>query len=220
MNSANLVMSQVKKNQIRMVLDRGYVISEEEEKMLDMEPIDLYVATTGYSKMDRIYKKKDDPDSELGVFYRFKDNIYVPIEYIQDVIDAIHQGLKSVILILNGNLSPPAKDNLDKMLTCKVQLWMQSDLYANPTENIYTPKHQVLSKEEEDALIRATIEIKGDTITHAERTRAKNMLPQMHHSDIIRKWYAFSHGSIIKCICDYSVLHAAEKCTAKYRVVM
>lgn len=218
MTHLKTILSEVKRHQIQMMDDRGYLIPDHERKMLKMEPYDLYVATLAYTKLDYTYSKEDDPSSKMGVFYRTKGNIYVQVEAIQDLLEKMHAGLKSMLLILNGKLSPTARAYLDRMITCKMQVWMESDLYVNPTKHCMTPKHRLLTREEEDRVIRGLVKT-SNPITSEERTLGKSKLSKLPYSDIIRKWYGFPQGSIIAVLCDYLMLCGAEQFAPKYRVV-
>lgn len=211
-------MSDVKKHQIEMIADRGYQIPDHEKEMLLMNDMDVCIATLAYTQMDYTYTKEGDAGSEIGVFYRKKGNIYVQVDAIQDLLEEIDAGLKYMVVILDGRLSPTARDSLDRMLTCKVQVWMEDELYANPTKHVMTPKHVLLSSESEDLLLRALVKIPG-AITPEERTLGKSKLSKMSASDIIRKWYNYPMGSIVQVICDYSILLGAERSAIKYRVV-
>ena len=49
--------------------------------------------------------------------------------------------LTSAILIVDDKLSPIARSGMDKIVSCKLQVWKESELVINPTLSIYTPLH-------------------------------------------------------------------------------
>lgn len=220
MSSSNLILSRVKRHQIEMMQTRGFVIPQAELELLDKSDMEVWILTNGYLKLDCTYVKENNPNLRAGVFYRSKGNSYVQLESVLNILLAIQDGLQEAVVILDANLSPTAKQALNRMSTCKVQVWPHLDLCTNPTKHLYTPLHTVLSRDEENKLVRALVKVEGAVPTSEERQLAKQKMPKMLHKDIISRWYGFSVGSIVRLTCDFSILRGAETTAIKYRVVV
>lgn len=92
-------------------------------------------------------------------------------------------------------------------------------MYVNPTMHVNTPEHVLLTKDEDNELVKALVPCAGDVHTAMERQAAKTKLPKMPTYDIIRKWYGFPSGGIVMLSCNYAVLQGAERSSLKYRVI-
>lgn len=213
-------MSTVKRHQIEMMMDRGFIIPPHDLELLTLSDMDVWKKTKGYTNLDEVYTMPGEREIKSGVFYRQKGNSYVQVDAILNVIQAIQEGLQEAVIIVNANLSPTAKLSLNRMVSCKVQMWLESDLYVNPTKHIFTPKHVLLKGNRENEIYRAIIRIEGDVPTAEEKQLARSKMSKMHHKDIMSKWYAFPVGAVVELHCDYSILRGAERTSLKYRVVV
>ncbi len=113
----------------------------------------------------------------------------------------------------------PSPTSIGQMQSCKVQVWMDTDLYVNPTIHKITPRHILLSRHKEDDLVKVLVPCVGDKPTTEERRAAKSMLPNISAHDIIRRWYSFPSGRVVMLICNYEVLQGPETTSLRYRVV-
>lgn len=215
-----LTLSRVKKNQIQMLMDRGYIIPKKELDLLTLTDFEVWKRLDGYATIDAEYKMSGIEEHVIGVYYRFKNNTYVDFDSIGDILRRMNTGIKEVMLILDAKLSPRSKSVLQQMTACKSQIWMSNELVFNPTAHVFTPKFTLLSGSAEHEVVRGLVECKGNIPTQRELTEARTKLPKMHATDVIAKWYRYPVGGIVELDCDYSVCKGVERTLINYRVVI
>lgn len=218
-SSLQLTLSRVKKTQIRMMMDRGYVIPQKELELLQMNDEAVWKSLEGYANIDSEYVKLEDENYVAGVYYRFKTNTYVDFDSIGTILRRMNTGIKEVILILDAQLSPRSKTTLQQMTACKSQIWMSKELVVNPTLHVHTPSVTLLSEVEENEIVKGLVKCKGNIPTKVERSLGRAKLPKMQSTDIITKWYRYPVGSIVQLDCNYAVCKGVQKSLINYRVV-
>ena len=151
----------VKKTQLELVTDRGYIIppTEMSYSHMTLQDFEAFVAALQSKKknirdsLSYIYDNADMTE-RLLVYYASKENKNrVSTETIGNFI-ALVEGEQnksgkptSSILIIDASLSPQANDALVNS-QIKVQIYDESDLTYNVTHHVDVPKHVLLSDEE------------------------------------------------------------------------
>ncbi len=94
--------------------------------------------------------------------------------------------IKNAIIIKYGKLTPPAKATISESASLyKIRVFDVEDLKINITKHSLVPKHECLSKDEEDKLLK-TYKLK------------KTQLPRMLNTEPVVMYYDWNRGDIIK----------------------
>lgn len=184
---------EIKKNQIKMVIRRGYDASDE-EPLLDYKVgnfLDFYVPIAKkYKKSVReVLSKtyKNENDESLYVFFAdISSNKQLGVEVINNVLSEMKKG-KNAIIITPIPLSASAKKKILGLLTYNIYIFMETEMGYDPTEHFLVPKHRVLGvKEQRDFLIK-----NGLTV---------DQFPTILTTDIIARYYGFKPGQVVEII--------------------
>lgn len=173
----------VKKTQIEMIQDRGYIIPKEEQWILN-EP----------------YNKKKFKNLSLNKTYVDNNNIKTYVHYLNlnsdetfnKVLQIINEkkinvsiliGETNIIKILLKNYKKYFKNNFET-----IQVFTYDELIFNITTHYLSPKYELISK---NFIVPTVASI--------------NQLPIMMYNDPIRKYYNWDIGSIIKIEQEYDL---------------
>ncbi|ODQ55377.1 RPB5 subunit of DNA-directed RNA polymerase [Saitoella complicata NRRL Y-17804] len=174
----------------QMVLDRGYVVAENETTITREEFQNTYGTASG---VDR---------TALRQFFRHKEsNSQLYVEFSTNTETGETIGIKPLrafaatlaehqcavgIYVYAGKLSPSAsKVALAVAAQHSIELFPESDLIVNITQHELVPKHEVLSKEEKLELL--------------EKYRLKEtQLPRILPVDPVARYYGLKRGQVVK----------------------
>jgi len=184
-------LHQVRKTVLEMLRDRGYLVPKEELKMTYEDFCQKFkVSENGELRRDDLTilkQKQDDPSQQIFVF--FPEEPKVGIKPIRRYCARMKEEMvQQAIVVVQQSMSPIAKKAISHMAPV---LWLEcfeeTDLLVNITEHILVPKHILLTKEEEKALL--------------ERYRLKkSQLPRMQTHDPVARYYGLKDGDIVKII--------------------
>ena len=171
-----------RKTVLEMLEDRKYTVPENFH--IDFEN---FLILLEENNLD-IYLIKDEEDSIYVRFmYDFNKNL------TKKDLDAITEEIRTetdnpelkIILIMKN---APSKTNIEMLDKIKnVEIFCQDYITFNPTHNRLVPKHILLSKEKEVALLKKY---------HC----TKAQLPKLSRSDPIAKYYGMKPGDICQII--------------------
>lgn len=215
---------QIKKTQIFLMYNRGYIIPNEELNLL----------STSYEEYEE--KKKIFTDNLLTVMetkgvleraammcrYTHKDNssISTLIQYLDiesrsttvgiDAIKiAIGEGAKvpiatNLILILPGRLTPPASGTIK--VTRNTEIFYDDNMRFSPSQHVFNPIYIPLSREETNEFYR-------------KNNIKMTDLPRMTLSDPNAKYNDWDLGTLVRIIRYEDSLKTIGKVSIYYRVV-
>ncbi|ETV98036.1 hypothetical protein H310_09332 [Aphanomyces invadans] len=177
----------VRKTVVKMLHNRGYIVSEEE---LHRTP-EGFTAQFGENPtrdtMTILVEKVDDPSDNLFVFY--PEDPKVGVKPIRNYCNRMKdENVTKAILIVQDGITPFAKQALNEMAPrYKIDHFKENELLVDITEHTLVPVHKVLTKEEKLALLK--------------RYKLKDtQLPRMQASDPIARYYGMSRGQVVKII--------------------
>lgn len=196
----------VKKNQIRMMYDRGYKISDNE------------LALVNYSLEDFINSGLANPDAVSNMYTSDKrPDVFVKylatpkikslgMREIRDIIAYITTlPSRNIILITDVPFSTTAKTELDSLETYNFQIFNSKELTYIPIDNYLVPKHELLNEDEVKKLV-------------ANEKISK--IPKISIDDPIAKYYGANKGDVFKIHrVDLTGLQYVSR-SISYRVVV
>jgi DNA-directed RNA polymerase subunit H (RpoH/RPB5) len=202
---------QAKKYQIRMLHDRGYAIPDEElalyypvnaqgarEERLDYRPVLDYYLTGLYGsaaqllasvhqRLHNLYQPTDNSREPVYVYYVYHGRPgkvgSEPLEKAVGDIAAQHH--RKVILVLQAEKGPQAKNTLDALKHVHLQEFQVKELLYNPLDVAIVPPHRLCTTEERRNILE-------DIHAHAV------MLPTMLVDDRIAKYFDWPAGQIVR----------------------
>jgi len=204
LNSAQSTIFKVKKNQIRMLMDRGYDVGEE-RYLLDYSVgdfIDVYrgaaqqhnvpflktlenTYTNGQELLSVRYLEKPATAEQIG-----KAQITQVLEELEATPDILH-----LIFIIPTKLSSEAEKTFTKLPLYRAEYFMYEDLAYNPTDSFLVPKHELMSNEELDLLLHGRV-----APDQPRRRRKLNIsnLSRISFADPIARYYGAVPGQVFK----------------------
>ena len=168
-----LLLLKLKKNEIRMMGERGYDITNE-APLLSYEAanvqvfIDYYKQVAhmnGISFVQALGNFYQRPDSYVGqdtgpllTVWMDKEGNTISKGRVQALIDTLlspdYAIIRKVLLVIATPLSSAAKGLLDQLATYRVEIFDFSDLSYVPIDNYLVPKHTLLTAEERTAFLK------------------------------------------------------------------
>lgn len=155
----------VKRTQVEMLADRGFIIPDDEFEMFKehpnaLQPTDdllgqfvLRYTPEGakrFSREELTHTYADENDSLVHVYFApptAKDKQGVGI--VNAFIDAATElGAEFGIIITNEGFTPDARKALDAITQPIIQVFFDYQLYTNPTTHVLAPHHTRLSDDE------------------------------------------------------------------------
>ena len=210
-----LVIFSVKRTQIEMVRDRGYLVPPEELAILDLtveQFFERYLDSNFDANIsvlnNRIYTKAAGND-RLGVFFftHPSDKTEVPVFMIRKVKTTKDQfSLTELVVIVDAKISNIGRTELANIGTASLQIFRENELTYNPTKHVTVPVHRLLTAEEAAAVLK---QLKVDS----------NRLLVISDKDPIVKYYGWNPGNIVKIERDDSYISTLFSKTVNYRLI-
>ncbi len=186
----------IKRNQVKMVKNRGYDITED-EWILDETLSSSKFKKNLLKRYDKSYpihrllfsEYEKNNDKSLFVFFvgLEKNSKQIKKESLEPFIKKLTQEkVKKIgLLIINADLSPSAADTLNKITECSFQVINESLLKFDLLSHFHVPEHLVLEEQE------------------AEEFKKKNGLTNkslsvIFQTDPVAMYYHFVAGQMIK----------------------
>lgn len=207
----------VKKNQIKMLHDRGFDVSNEQGIFnLTVEQFrDFYTEYWKANHYDSFtlslggpYTKNDKGLEPIYVYYLYtlKDTNSVSNKQILKAIDDVRRaGFTHIIFISEQPLSHESAEIVRKKNELRCEHFVYQDLSHNKPEYFLTPKHIVLSKSEKEKLLSGPIKMEE--------------LPEMCYDDPMARYYGMSVGDVVKIERRNLVVDTLVENTISYRRV-
>lgn len=212
----------IKKNQIKMMRDRGFVLDDEDEKILnytDAEFIkhmkikfDMTVDKKNYL-FNKLYTKKDDDNNIVKnyVYYIFSKSDKVKTEDIKDLIDfSVKSDTRRFDIISKNTFHSSADGKLKKLTNTNFKLWSYDELIKYIFDSRYVPRYKSLNKKEIDEIFYQDGKVLID----------RSQLPKMIIDDPVCKFMDFQIGQILEFVFKDFFGNSLVNEKLKYRQVV
>jgi DNA-directed RNA polymerase I, II, and III subunit RPABC1 len=213
----------IKRTQLQMVRDRGYVITEEELGILTMtlEQFTQYITALSArlqqsirSSLSRSYLAAVPPGAPVQsilVYYGGKTSQsqkQLPADVMRAFLRNIQEyGFQEAVFITDVPLSSTASNELAALTLVKWQVFFDSDLTYNPTLHVDTPRHELLSEEEKQKVLS---DLKVDI--------TKLLLIKV--DDPIVRYYGWPVGGVVRIHRDDRYISILTPKSINYRVIV
>ena len=177
----------VRKTTVKMLHNRGYIVSENELSMTAGEFQAKFGDMPTREMMTILVERMDDPTDNLFVF--FPEDTKVGVKPIRNYCNRMKdENVTKAILVVQEGITPFARQALNEMAPrYKIEHFRESELLVDITEHTLVPVHRVLTKEEKMALLK--------------RYKLKDsQLPRIQSTDPISRYYGLSRGQVVKII--------------------
>ncbi|SHO77330.1 Similar to S.cerevisiae protein RPB5 (RNA polymerase subunit ABC27) [Malassezia sympodialis ATCC 42132] len=170
-----------------LVADRGYEVSAEEINV-DLDTFKAEMCSNGIVDRNRLNfftQHRDRPEERLFIFYSTERN--VGVKTMRQFINILEEkNITRGIIIWSDKMTSAAKKVIDAMRTQLVlEDFEEAFLLVNITHHQLVPKHEVLTREEKEALLN--------------RYRLKDsQLPRIQQSDPVARYFGLTRGQVVK----------------------
>ena len=212
----------IKKTQLQMMIDRGFVVSPDEQRILNMsinEFADYATNLTVQAKrslrsaLTRVYdgplNQNGIPSKRAIVYYAAKDQQkkQVSADIVRDFINLInYYKCTDAILIVDAPLSSTANNSLQELRLVRTQVFFDDQLTYNPTLHVDTPRHVLLSPEE--------------TRTKLQEMKVElSKLPLISEKDPVVRYYGWQAGGLVCIYRDDRSISILTPKSITYRVI-
>ena len=149
----------IKRTQIELVRDRGYIIPDREQEILNgtLENFNDYLqelrrSYPNFTDRARLLQSYVNAlGKRMVVFFVTKTEPtqkQIPSELITGIVSqTIEYRFDELIIIIDAQLSPRGNEILNTLTGTKWQVFFDSDLTYNPTLSVDVPRHELLSAE-------------------------------------------------------------------------
>ena len=208
----------IKRTQIELVRDRGYIIPDREQEILNgtLENFNDYLqelrrSYPNFTDRARLLQSYVNAlGKRMVVFFVTKTEPtqkQIPSELITGIVSqTIEYRFDELIIIIDAQLSPRGNEILNTLTGTKWQVFFDSDLTYNPTLSVDVPRHELLSAE---AVSAKLVEWKVDI----------SKLLIYESSDPIVKYYGWPAGSVVRVIRKDNSVNTLAAETINYRVI-
>ena len=181
-----------RKNLFNMLKARGYEIPDESyEKTIEdlhktmgdlTDPTDTSIYSFLCGKEINGVKVKDE-----GICGMFVRDLKVNSDTMHRIISKLNDSeCSKAIVVYRGIITPTAFKVRTMILSAiDIQMFRELDLCVDITEHEYVPKHEILSKEEKDALFK-------------KYQISKKQLPKIKSADPVARYYGLKADDVVK----------------------
>lgn len=213
----------IKKTQLEMIQDRGYLVAAEEAPILEMNLAGFvnYVNTLATqlkrsprSALSRSYEAKDAQGNTVRtmlVYYGGKTNPQqkqVSADIVREFIRLVQTyKVNEAVLIVDAPLSSTADQELSVLTLTKWQVFFDSELTYNPTRHVDTPRHELLPP---DVAAAKLIEMKATVATTGI----------IRIDDPVIRYYGWQAGGLVRIHRDDRAVSILAPKSINYRVIV
>ncbi|XP_073114398.1 DNA-directed RNA polymerases II and IV subunit 5A isoform X3 [Elaeis guineensis] len=169
-------LHRIRRTVMQMLKDRGYLVVDFEINMSKIDflhkfgegvkredllinkskkndPADQMVCFVGDTETESTYKKLDNFDCLIYVFFPNDDK--VGVKHIKKYAELMKvESVPRAILVLQQNLTPFARSYLQELSPkYHSEIFQEAELLINIKEHVLVPKHQLLTNEEKKTLL-------------------------------------------------------------------
>jgi DNA-directed RNA polymerase I, II, and III subunit RPABC1 len=185
----------IKKNQLKMVKRRGYIVEPQEEDILSVELEDFLSVYIPFAKQSKQSLRQilsrpyvNEKEEKLVVYYADEPTSTkkLGIEALGNAIVMCEKyNTKNLILITGVDLSSAASKEIEKMVSYNIHVFLENEMTYDPTEHYFTPAHRALGVEEQRKFLKSN-------------NLSLDQFPIILTSDMISRYYGFRPGQVIE----------------------
>lgn len=208
----------VKKTQLQLVQDRGYIVTPQEEAIFTMSlnqfasyvtQIAATFKSSNREALSRVYNSHI-VNRKMLVYYAGKETNtkMIPKTVTLRFLELIQQQqVSEAILIIDAPMGTQAKEELNSLTLVKWQIFDDSNLTFNPTLHVDTPRHELLSAEETTRILK---EMKVDI----------SKMPIIKLTDPIVQYYGWPVGGLVRLHRNDRAVSILTARSINYRVIV
>ncbi len=170
-----------------MMRDRGYIIPQEFDKEAMTKEVFMtrYANDQGEVERELLKMRFVHQIERHKILVMFERNAKVGKKEVERLCERMGED-KRCVLILDGNVSAPARIQIDSMAPdIVIEVFREEQLLVNITEHRLVPLHQPLTKAQKDAVL-------------ARYRVTEKQLPRMELADPIARYFGLSRGDLVK----------------------
>ncbi|KAK6124863.1 hypothetical protein DH2020_041397 [Rehmannia glutinosa] len=143
---------------------------------------------------------KDDPSIKVMVLFCSQNIVKVNVIRAISAMIVNKDSLSRLILVLQNKITNQASKTVE-LFPFKVEIFQITDLFVNITKHELKPKHQVLTDQEKENLLR-------------KYSIDEKQLPRMSQKDAIARYYGLEKGQVVKVTYsgELTQLHVTYRC--------
>mmetsp|Transcript_20193 Transcript_20193/g.30018 ORF Transcript_20193/g.30018 Transcript_20193/m.30018 type:complete len:210 (-) Transcript_20193:29-658(-) len=179
----------VYKTTIELLIDRNYLISQEEENttlpVFMQKFADPQTGQVLREKLAMARRKKDDFADQIFVFFPEAENPGTPVinKYFKRMKE---ENVGRAILVVKKGLTSMAQNSLKLFAPdYLMEYFTESELLVNITHHTLVPPHELLTKDQKDALLK-------------RHKLKETQLPRILVSDPVARYYGLQRGDVVK----------------------
>lgn len=169
---------------LEMLKDRGYAVALSETNLSVQDFRAIYGQDPDVDRLRISFSHRSDPSKRILVV--FCGPGIVKVNVIRSIISQIvnRDTLTGLILILQNQITNQAMKAVG-LFQFKVEMFQITDLLVNITKHVLKPKHQVLTDQEKEQLLK-------------KYNIEEKQLPRMLKKDAIAQYYGLERGQVVK----------------------
>ncbi|KAL2465926.1 DNA-directed RNA polymerase V subunit 5A [Abeliophyllum distichum] len=185
---------------LEMLRDRGFAVPNSEIEVSLQEFRDKHGQKPEIDNLRISSLHKDDPSNKVLVL--FCGPHIVKVNVIRAIATQIvnRDSLSRLILVVQNKITSQALKAVG-LFSFKVEIFQITDLLVNITKHECKPKHQVLTDEEKQSLLK-------------KYNLDEKQLPRMLQKDAIARYFGLEKGQVLKVIYtgELTQLHTSYRC--------
>jgi DNA-directed RNA polymerase I, II, and III subunit RPABC1 len=179
----------VRRTTLKMLHDRGYIVSQSDMDMDKDAFRSKFVTDTGLNRdaLTLLMRNVHDPTDQIFVFWPKEPKVGIkPIKTYCDRLK--EEKVSRAIIIIQQALTPFAKQGLAEMSPrCVIEHFLEAELLVNITEHNLVPRHVLLTNAEKQTLL-------------AKYKLEDSQLPRIQLNDPVARYYGLQKGQVVKII--------------------
>ncbi|XP_072974997.1 DNA-directed RNA polymerase V subunit 5A-like [Typha angustifolia] len=185
---------------LEMLRDRGYAVDAAE---IDRSLADFRAWWEEKPDLEHLaFSSHLLSDSSKEVHAIFCGTDPVKLATIRDIYSRFSkENLSRLIVVLQSKMTSKAREAIKDISKFKIETFQITDLLVNITKHVLMPRHDVLTTEEKDNLLKKySVEDK--------------QLPRMLETDAIARYYGLEKGTVVKVSYDGELTgsHVTYRC--------
>ncbi|KAJ4720311.1 putative DNA-directed RNA polymerase II [Melia azedarach] len=187
---------------LQMLKDRGYDIPDSELSGSLTEFCSVFGDKPDVERLRLCFPLLSNPSKKMLVIYLGTEEIKTQV--IRGVLGQIvnKESLHGLILILQSKMNHFARKEVQKF-PAQVEIFQITDLLVNITKHILVPKHEILTVEDKQKLLK-------------KYKVEEKQLPQMLRTDALARYYGLEKGQVLKL----TYMDGIAKSLETYRCVL
>ncbi|PIN18311.1 RNA polymerase, 25-kDa subunit (common to polymerases I, II and III) [Handroanthus impetiginosus] len=189
-----------RRTMLEMLKDRGFAVPSCEIDFSLQEFRNKHGQMPDVDELRISALHKDDPS--IKVLVLFCGPIIVKVNVIRAIATQIvnKDSLSRLILVVQNKITNQALKAVE-LFSFKVEIFQITDLLVNVTRHELKPKHQVLTDQEKESLLK-------------KYSIDEKQLPRMSEKDAIARYYGLEKGQVVKVTYsgELTHLHVTYRC--------